>query len=204
MGLKRKYFWLRLRKFFFTTLIGGFTVVLPIYIFIVLIQLIFGFVTTILEPVTKMIPFRNDTNTFIINLIAFFIIIGAFFIIGLIIRTQIGKNLFQYIEEEWFLRLPYYSIIKSTVEQFSDRKKMPFSKVVLVDVYNNQTRMIGFITSEHPSGNYTVFVPTGPNPTNGFIYLLKKEQVEFVKVKTEDAMRMIIGVGAGSSELFDY
>jgi uncharacterized membrane protein len=63
--------------------------------------------------------------------------------------------------------------------------------------------MIGFISAETNEGGgmYSVFVPTGPNPTNGFIFLMEKEQVTFLDIKSEEAMRMIIGVGTGSEKL---
>ena len=38
--------------------------------------------------------------------------------------------------------------------------------------------------------------------TNGFIFHVKKEQLEFVDTRPEEAMRTIIGVGTGSEVLF--
>jgi uncharacterized membrane protein len=58
-----------------------------------------------------------------------------------------------------------------------------------------------FITDTHTDGTYTVFVPTGPNPTSGNIFHLKGEYVHPVDVPVEDAMRSIISCGAGSSRL---
>jgi uncharacterized membrane protein len=60
--------------------------------------------------------------------------------------------------------------------------------------------MTGFITDEIQDNYYTVFVPTGPNPTNGFIFHVPPERIEFLDVKTEEAMRSIIAVGSGSSK----
>ena len=95
-----------------------------------------------------------------------------------------------------------YGTIKETVQQFTGAKRMPFSQVVLVDVFSNETRMLGFVTDEHGGDRYTIFVPTGPNPTNGFIFNVSKEQLEFLDIKPDEAMRTIIGVGTGASTLF--
>jgi uncharacterized membrane protein len=46
-----------------------------------------------------------------------------------------------------------------------------------------------------------VFVPTGPNPTSGFIYHLDQQYVHPVKVSVEEAMRSVISCGAGSGTL---
>ncbi|WP_240554901.1 hypothetical protein [Oceanicoccus sagamiensis] len=59
------------------------------------------------------------------------------------------------------------------------------------------------VTSTHDNGWYTVFVPTGPNPTSGMIYHLPPEQVELLpNIKVDEALRTIIACGAGSDELF--
>jgi uncharacterized membrane protein len=77
----------------------------------------------------------------------------------------------------------------------------PFSSVALARIFDNDTLVTAFVTDRHVDGSYTVFVPTGPNPTSGGIYHLKAENVFPVDVSVEDAMRSIISCGAGSSTL---
>ena len=61
--------------------------------------------------------------------------------------------------------------------------------------------MTGFITDEHPDGSYTVFVPTAPNPTTGFVFHLKAGRVHPVSVGVDEAFRSIIACGAGSGRI---
>jgi uncharacterized membrane protein len=63
--------------------------------------------------------------------------------------------------------------------------------------------MTGFITDEHHDGLYSVFVPTGPNPTTGYIFHLKPKYVHHVDVPIENAIKSVISCGAGSSDLID-
>jgi uncharacterized membrane protein len=63
--------------------------------------------------------------------------------------------------------------------------------------------MTGFITDEHANDFYTVFVPTGPNPTNGFIFHVKAHQITEIDVSVEEAMKAIISVGAGSKNIVE-
>lgn len=181
---------------------------LPLAIFALLIQLILNLVKNVLAPISKALQneLALEVPDYVFSIIAFVIVILLCFLIGLFIRTQIGKNSFSYLERTYLFRLPLYGTIKETVQQFTGAKKMPFSDVVLVDVFGNDTRMTGFITDEHESGNYTVFVPTGPNPTNGFIFHVSKDQVTRLEdhVKTDDAMRSIISVGVGSKNIMQY
>lgn len=197
----------RLRTFLLTTFLGGFFVLLPLAIFYLLIKGIITLVINLLSPLSNLLINELDLPVpdEVISALALVIVIFICFMIGLFIRTQIGRNSFAYIERTYLLRLPLYGIIKETVQQFTGAKKMPFSDVVLVDVYGNGTRMTGFVTDEHPSGNFTVFVPTGPNPTNGFIFHVTAEQMERLPdIKTDDAMRTIIGVGVGSSGIMKF
>ena len=61
--------------------------------------------------------------------------------------------------------------------------------------------MTGFITEDHGDGTVTLFVPTAPNPTNGFVFHVPEKSIRRLKVSSEDAMRSIIGIGVGSNKL---
>ncbi len=199
---KKRTAWHRLRGFFITTVIGGLAVMLPIALLIVLFRFIWNFLSNLLSPMRGLLPLQEVTATWVIDLISLSIIVIGFFFVGLFVRTRFGKNFVKGVEETWLEPLPFYGTIRDTVQQFFGNNKMPFSQVVLVNVFNTDTLMTGFITEELDNGIYTVFVPTGPNPTNGFIFHVRKHQLQFIDVKPEDAMRTIIGVGTGSEILF--
>ncbi len=193
----------KLRRFFFTTVLGGIVVILPIYIFGALIRIVFSFTSRFLSPISQLLYFSKDVNTWIVDLLAFAIVIFLFFLIGLGVRTRLGQQLLAFIEENWLGKAPFYTLLRDTVRQVLGQEKMPFRQVVLVDVYSNDTRMTGFLVDSTPDGIYhTVFVPTAPNPTNGYIFHVKREQLVFLETKTEDALRSVIGMGTGSSALF--
>ena len=125
------------------------------------------------------------------------------FIIGFIIRTRGGRYIFLLLENSILKKAPGYNLIKETVLQLLSQEKAPFSGVALAQIFGNETLVTSFITDEHSDGSYTLFVPTGPNPTSGNIYHLKKEYVQVVDVPVEDAMRSIISCGAGSAKMME-
>jgi len=188
----------RFRNFLFTTLIGGVTVILPVVIFAWVIKIIIQLVGAVIAPLTYLIRF--DIPPLVIDLIAIVIIVLACFATGLFIRTRVGNAVYSYIEKHWLERLPVYSSIRDIVQQFTGKKRTAFQQVVLLSPYGSATLMTGFVTDEN-GDDFTVFVPTAPNPTNGFVFHMKREQLTFVDVKTEDAMRTVVGMGAGSQEL---
>ena len=66
------------------------------------------------------------------------------------------------------------------------------------------TTVTSIVTARHADGSYTIFMPTGPNPTSGNIYHVPGDLVElFPDVSLEKTMRSIIACGAGSDKLFN-
>lgn len=193
----------KINRFLLTTLIGGVVVILPVTLLILLAKFVFDFLRNITDPISQWINFGKITNDLIVDLLTLGMIIAFCFLVGLVVKTRFGKTIFHAIEMELLAKLPFYSTIKETVQQFAGTKKSPFSQVVLADVFSNGTRMIGFVSDEHADGRYTIFVPTGPNPTNGFIFMVDSDQLEMLDVRPDEAMRTIIAVGTGASSLFE-
>ncbi|MFC0477968.1 DUF502 domain-containing protein [Robertmurraya beringensis] len=98
-----------------------------------------------------------------------------------------------------------YSVIKDTVHSFLGEKKS-FSKVALVTVPGTNMKSLGFVTSEdlevfyEPLSDYiAVYVPQ-TFQVAGFTFLIRKEDVEFIDVKPEDAMKFILSGGMTSKK----
>ena len=68
---------------------------------------------------------------------------------------------------------------------------------------DSETTVTALVTCHHEDGSYTVFVPTGPNPTSGNMFHLPEDHVElFPEASVESMMRTIIACGAGSEAMF--
>ena len=195
----------RTKNFFRTTLLGGVIVILPIIILGFAFKWLFGIVGDGIKPLTNLVvdnltlPDRYDE--FIAMLIVLLVIILGCFIVGLFVKTRIGRWIYTGFEGSVLSKAPGYKMVKETVNQFLGKKKSPFSSVALVQIFENDTKVTAFITDRHDDGTVTVFVPTGPNPTSGFIYHLDEQYVHPVGVSVEDAMRSVISCGAGSDAL---
>ena len=193
----------RLRQFVATTFIGGLVVILPLTLFIFLVQLIVRFTAKLLKPIRAIIPFSESVSSGLLDLISLSIVLALFFFVGIVVRTSVGGKMFTRFEQRWLMNLPLYGVLRETVRQFLERDNTPFSQVVLVDAFGSGALMTGFVTDDEVGGGYvTVFVPTAPNPTNGFVFHIKREELRYVDTRPEDAMSSIIGVGTGSSSLF--
>ena len=133
-------------------------------------------------------------------LIAVIIMLLLFFLVGLLVQTRLGKFFFEIIEERLLKKIPIYRIIKETVIQLFGGEKMIFKGVALVRPFHNDTLITAFITDESSNDYVTVFVPSAPAPTGGYIYHIKKEYVTKIDYPVEQAMRTVLSLGAGSKE----
>lgn len=188
----------KIKSFIMTSLLGGFVVILPVAILVAAFGWIFNFVTDLIQPLTNLIVANSEMKELLADLIVISIILMACFFVGVFVRTKFGMWIFHMVENRFLKMAPGYTLVKETITQIFGNKKSPFSSVALAQIFGNETLVTSFITDEHADGSYTVFVPTGPNPTSGNIFHLKKEFVHPVDVPVEDAMRSIISCGAGS------
>lgn len=190
----------KIKSFLKTTFFGGFLVVLPIFVLIFVLNWFYEFLIENISPITKVLIQTTRVNEVVAAVIAVTIILLLFFLVGLLVQTRLGKFFFEMFEERVLKRIPIYRIIKETVIQLFGGEKMIFKGVALVRPFQNETLITAFITDESPNGYITVFIPSAPAPTGGYIYHIKKEYVTRINYPVEQAMRTVLSLGAGSKD----
>jgi uncharacterized membrane protein len=191
----------KIKGFIKTSILGGLAVILPSVILVLLFRWLFRWITGIIQPLTDIFISKGQFQEIVADFLVIAVILTICFIVGLIVRTKTGQFI-QYNLEEKILQLaPGYPTIKSVVMQFIGKKESPLSSVALVRPFENKTLLTAFITETHADGRYTVFVPTGPNPTSGFIFHLQPELVHPVNIPVDEAIKSVIGCGMGSKGL---
>ena len=193
----------KIATFVKTSILGGLTVILPITIFMLILKWFYHFIITIIQPIAGLLIRQANYQKIIADVIAILIALGLCFMFGILVKTKIGRVIREYLDNSMSKLIPGYSMIKTTVTQLFDREKFLFSSVALVEIAGRDILVTAFIADEHEDGKYTVFIPTGPNPTTGFVLHLIPELVHPIDVKIEDAFRSIISCGAGSKMLLN-
>jgi uncharacterized membrane protein len=193
----------RLKAFLRTTFLGGFLIVLPIILLIFVLDWFFNFLTDKIRPVTNILVETARLNELVASVVAVIIIMLLFFIVGLIVRTSLGSYIIGFLEEKILKRVPLYKIIKDTVIHLFGDEKLIFKGVALVKPFGNDTMVTAFITDESFDGYTTVFIPSAPAPTGGYIYHIKNEFVIKLDYPVEEAMRTVLSLGGGSRKLLN-
>ncbi len=190
----------RKQSFVKTTLFGGLVVILPVVLLILIFSWIWRWITRLIAPLASFLTAKSQLQGIYASLIALTLLILICFLIGLIVRTRVGAFFHRELERRFFKIAPGYNLLREIVNQIFGKRDHPFMQAALVDPFNSDCWMTGLITDSYQDKMYTVFVPSGLNPTTGLVFHLPAARVKKLQIPLEEAMRTIIACGAGSSE----
>jgi uncharacterized membrane protein len=182
-----------LKKYFLT----GLLVLIPLWATYYVLSGLLGMIDGILGDLPSHLVGFRFPGMGIIALVLF--ILG----VGILSANYIGKRLIRY-GERLMQRVPLvnsiYTTIKQIMETFS--LKQNFQGVGLVEYPRKGCYSLGFITGEVQGANLglsgmfvSVFVPTTPNPTAGFLLVLPREEVRHLDMTVDEGMKFIISLG---------
>jgi len=193
------------KEFAKKTLLGGLVILLPVALLMMGFRWLFKLVTDLIQPLTNLVTKVIGMPEFFADILVLAGMAGLCFVAGWFVSTAGGAWFHSKFDDRLAKYAPGYQMMKDIVGQFlGDSSKSPFAngEVALVRLFGNETEVTAIVTSKHEDGRYTVFMPTGPNPTSGNIYHVTEEQVTLCPdIAVSDAMRTIIACGAGTGEL---
>ena len=190
----------------FKYFLSGFFALLPLAITVYLIMLIFKFSAGFLRQVFFFLPQSSEGMRLlsVVGGAALTFLLVA--LVGLFIKTFIGKGLIR-IVESLITAVPgvgkVYKAIRQVIDLFAGRMDKGVLKPVLVEYLGPQTYGIGFMTGEadqslspDTSGAFCkIYIPTTPNPTNGFFCVMPKSHVHPLSISMDEAMKLILTGG---------
>ncbi len=182
-------------------ILGGLTFLLPFGILIFTFTWLFNLLTGLFAPLIQLIVDNTRSGKFAAEVLAILLLITGCFLIGVFIRTRAGGLLFGWLEKQLLVPVPGYTFIKETVSPLFSGKKTAFKHVAVGRPFDNETRVVGFVTDIHADGSVTLLSPTSPNVTSGLIWIVPAGRVEFKDISPDKAMRCLIACGAGSAEV---
>ena len=182
-----------LKKYFIT----GLLVILPVWATYYVLTAILGIIDNILADIPAHFLGHRIPGLGIITLAIFVLVVGVFS------ANYLGGRFVKW-SDELLHKVPLvrgvYFTVKQVMETFS--LKHQFHGVALVEYPRKGCYTVGFMTGEtHGSaigmqGRFlTVFVPTTPNPTAGFLLILPESEVQRLDMTVEQGMKFIISLG---------
>lgn len=192
-----------------TRLVAGVLVLVPLGLTIFVFKIFFGSLSGILLPVLR--PLLRDLPEAVLNLIAFGAMVLLVYLVGSLANHMIGRKLIS-MGEQLLLRMPViksvYSASKQVVDSFTNTSSSAYKAVVMVDYPRDGTLALGFVTGysiDHLGQAYvTVFVPTTPNPTSGFMLFVPEADVRYVNLGVEEAVKTVFSGGMLGPERLEF
>jgi uncharacterized membrane protein len=188
----------------------GLLALLPLFITLTLVVALFNFIEARVGALTVWVP-RNYRSVAVINAIieisTFVILVVAIALVGLTVKTIWGKLIVKRIDA-FLTTIPGISVIYKSTRQVIDlltmEKSTDVMQPVLVEYPNDGLWVIAFKTGAATGAfdpsipcrkYYTIFIPTTPNPTSGFLILMPEEKIKPLNVPFESAIKMIFTAG---------
>ncbi|MDQ8204283.1 DUF502 domain-containing protein [Pelagicoccus sp. SDUM812003] len=182
------------------TVLKGLAVLLPSLILGVLVLWIWGVVSRFAEPAGKALSkwWGVSETLGVVAAIALFVLLC--YGMGKFVTTVIGSRLHFLVESKVLHRAPGYAVLSNIVKQLFGMEKSPLSSFSMVEFEDAGVRVMGFAMETSEDGWVTLFIPTAPNPTSGFILHVRQEKVRDLGVGSGEAIESVIACGAGSAK----
>jgi uncharacterized membrane protein len=183
------------REFLVNALLGGLLIVVPIYLAVLVLLKGMKSVAALVRPFTMLLPAWLPAE----NLLSLALVLVVCFLLGVAVRTRVGRTLRERIEKSLFERLPGYALFRSLTQRLAGEGRESAWKPALVEI--EEALVPAFIIEELDDGRFTVFVPSVPTPFAGAVYILTRERVHALDVPFTQAIQSVSRWGSGSKDL---
>lgn len=197
---------LKLRKYIIT----GLLIWVPLGITILVIKLL---VDLLDQTILFLPPAWRPENLFGFDIPGIGIIISSviIFTTGFFLTNFAGRRIIKW-GESLVERIPLvrsiYSAVKQVTETILSSDADTFSEVLLIQYPRKGVWTLCFKTGDSPEAFddvaekklITVFVPTTPNPTSGFILFVPRNEVTKLDIDVEDALKLVMSLGVVTPE----
>ena len=186
-------------------ILAGLVVWLPVVVTFVIVR----FLVELLDKTIALLPNAYQPDKFFgMHIPGLGVVLSLLVLIvtGIVITNILGQRLFR-LGDAILARIPLvrsiYYAAKQIINAVFASNSQAFRKVLLVQYPREGVWSLAFLTGspnpeiiERTSNEmYSVFIPTTPNPTSGFLVMVAKKDAIELSMSVEEAMKYIISLG---------
>lgn len=182
-------------------LLTGLLAITPLALTLWVLWKLYGLIAGLLRPLLSKLPYFSDHYPeFALTLMGLAAFIPLLVLLGLFTRNLVGMAFFRAVDRV-FDRIPLVKGLFTTFKQiagvFGNEQGRSFKQVVAVQFPQPGTLALAFVTRDEPDSDLVaVFLPTTPNPTSGFLLLVRRAEMEPVGLTVEEAIKLVVSGGA--------
>ena len=196
-------FWNRVKNYLLTGVIVTAPVAITVY-------MSYHLVVWINSATSHLIPQQWKIGNFVpyaVPGLGLVLLIAALMLVGMLTTGYVGK-FFVKLWERIIRKMPvvssFYSLMKQIFETFLSQKSRSFSEVVLVQYPRKDLWTIAFVSKDETGGEVadkvgqkmlSIYVPTTPNPTSGFLIFVPENDVIKLDMSVEDGIKYVLSCG---------
>lgn len=196
-------------KQFKTNTIAGILIIIPAATTLYLVVTLFTWIDSMIpEIIKRFVPdFEADWAVGL----GFIIVISSAYFIGLSAKNYIGKMIID-TGNSILASIPLLNKVYMGIQQIIDsvggKQKNIFEEAVLIEYPKENSYCIGFVTA-NTTGEIpeildkemvSIFVPTTPNPTSGFLLFLPRADVMPLNMSVETAIKTVMSAGVMNTD----
>ncbi|MAI97365.1 MAG: hypothetical protein CML37_01535 [Rhodobacteraceae bacterium] len=193
----------RIRSNFLTGLVLITPIVLTLYI-------VWGAINFIDDKVVPWLPTKYNPSTYIgkdlpgLGVLTFLLFTT---LVGMVTKGFFGRQLIKFWQS-LVDRTPIFRSIYNAVKQIAEtvftKSEQTFQSACLVEYPRKGIWVVAFVSTESKGeikvsvgkkDLLTIFVPTTPNPTSGFLLFVPKDDIILLKMSVENAAKLVISAG---------
>lgn len=200
-------------------LVIGLILVTPVAITALIANYLFQFLVSnslvrfLADQITRLLPSEtvaSSVQIVLVRAIAVLLMLSSLVLVGFLVKGYMGKALYRW-GDRLLAKIPIVNKIYLFVRQVSEtlltQRQSLFKEVVFVEYPRQGLYSVGFVTSPMPEefsqriatpdidDFVTLFVPTTPNPTSGFIVFARRSECRPFPGTTSEAMTLILSGG---------
>ncbi len=191
------------KKYFLT----GLVTLLPLTVTIWVVHFFVNFLTKpfigLVSMLTDRLPISPQLTRTISQIIILIGLILLTFFIGLVARRFFFTHIIQ-LGDRMLSKIPLvnkvYKTSKEIVKSLFGSKEKSFKQVVLLPFPYQGAYCIGLIAKEAPktcseaakTELVSVFIPTTPNPSTGYLVMCERSELIFLEMRTEQAIKYVV------------
>jgi uncharacterized membrane protein len=197
-----------MKKHLEKTFLTGLFILIPLLVTFYIVNMVVSSVDTFISPIIRNITSEITGKALYIPGTGFILFVIIAYLTGVLASNYLGKKLLGR-GEAIVRKIPFvkviYGSVKDMIDAFSSESVKSFKEVVLIEFPFKGRYAVGFITKRMQSGEEkrlcSVFVPTTPNPTSGYLIIVPEEELSALDMSVEDAIKYIVSLGTLRVEL---
>ena len=190
-----------------TNFLTGLVVVAPV---LITFYIIWGIITFVDAQIVPLVPSVYNPRTYFeydVPGFGLFIFVVFTTIVGYFTKNLFGRQIVRALES-WVDRMPVvrsiYNALKQIVETILSQTQTSFQKACLIEYPRRGLWSVAFVATdtrgEIPGKTgepdlVSVFLPTTPNPTSGFLLFVPRRDIIPLDMTIEEAAKLVVSAG---------